>query len=632
MSWSGAGRYLIGLAIMALTIGLFLWEGRMREAPDHYVVLTLVAIASIVLFGAGPGVLTTVGALAGAYLLVTMGVSDAQWRSSSAFLLTLIAVNIVALRTTFWRARAEYHAAHVTRLVEQLKLLTDGAVHYALYMTDVSGRVVHWNKAAERFTGWSARAILHRHVALLYQGNTDMRSNLEQAFALAEEHGSCEFDYEFVRADGTSYLQNCVVTALYDNDGKLQGFASLIRDVTLERAHEVALQERENELRSILETAPDGVFVFNATGHIDYINKAASAMFGYNLVELKGKAFSSLLSVSFPGAAIASEQLVNVIDVAQTLQKTLVGRRRNGSNFPIEITFVRVETNGETHFTAFVRDLSEQEATKARLETLQAEMLHGTRYSAMGAMASMLAHELNQPLTALAAYMEGGAILLDRAQTSNNARLEKTFKLAAAEAVRAGAIMRHLRDFVSNGEAQLEIHEAGEVIRSSISLISGAAEKAHVQIMLDIDHEAGPIFCDAVQVQQVIGNLCRNAIDAMRGSPERLLTVRAFPVDELMTQFMIVDTGSGIPTEIRERLFDAFVSSKEEGTGVGLSICRTIVESHGGKIWVEPTPTGSCFCFSLKRKKGTPGGTVENDSHSGRRGFRSGSDGLLTGT
>ncbi len=625
------GRYVMALVVLALAMGAVLGDGPQLLAAEYYVIFTLVALSATMLFGAGPGVLTAIGALAAAYGLVDMDFGDDSLSNSSAFLLSLIAANVVALRSTFWRARAEFQAAHVSRLMKQLKLLTDGAAHYALYMTDISGFILHWNRAAERFTGWSATDIMHRHVGLLYPDRADIKERLAEAFVQARQHGSWEFDYRFHRSDGTSYLQNCVVTALYDNDGMLQGFANLIRDVTLERAHEFALQERENELRLILETAPDGVFVFDAQGHVEYINEAASRMFGYSLAELQGQDFESLLLVCPSGEEPADERPFRIVEITQKVERKLIGRHCNGSNCATEMTFVRVEANGGTRFTAFVRDLSEQEATKARLEILQAEMLDGTRYSAMGAMASMLSHELTQPLTALAAYMEGGGILLRHLTVSNRRKLEEIFHLAAQESVRAGAIMRHLRDFASNGEAQLEVQDMGDMVRSSIALVRSTAANAQVRLAVRIDPDAGPVFADPVQIQQVIGNLCRNAIDAMRGMDERVLSIDAVRVDELTTQVRITDTGTGIAAEIRERLFDAFVSTKEEGTGVGLSICRTIVEAHGGRIWVEPTPAGSCFCFTLKRKKGILCGGNEDDPYRGRRIFGQGGDRLLVG-
>jgi len=602
--WSGVGKYLLAILIVFLTSSWIFRHGAAALTPGDYAISTLIVITVATLMGIGPGAVTTTGLLIAVYVIVDVEYQGWGTQGGMAFLLVMLAANGVALKSTFWRIRAERQGAYVNRLTEQLKLLTDGSVNYALYMADVEGRVIHWNRGAERFTGWDARDIMNRPVALLYARQPGMEENIGEAFALAKEHGSCEFDCHFVRDDESDFTQNCVVTALRDNKGKLQGFAKLVRDVTSERAQELALQEREAELRSILETAPEAVFVVDVSGRIDYMNSTASRMFGYSLSELEGGEFDHLLTGAQPPRETRDEHFHSDEDSPLSYPRRLIGRRSNGSNFPIEMTFVKVKGANETHYTAFIRDLTDEDATKARLELLQTEMLHGTRYSAMGAMASMLSHELNQPLTALAAYMEGSSILLMRGRDEDRTKLTRIFKSAAQEAVRAGAIMRRLRDFASDGEAQLEIHDAAEVVRSSLILVAGAAEAADVRMEVDVAPGTGSIFADAIQVQQVIGNLCRNAIDAMRERPERVLTVRAAPGDELTTHFTIHDTGSGIPAEIRERIFDAFVSTKKEGTGVGLSICRTIVEAHGGRIWLEPTAQGSCFGFSLRRKKG----------------------------
>ena len=602
--WSGLGKYIASLIIVFLASSWIFRDGVASLAAEDYAILTLIVISVATLMGIGPAAVTPAGLLTVIYAIVDVQIRGGSGEDGLAFLLVMVAANGEAVKSTFWRARTERQGAYVNRLTEQLKLLTDGSVNYALYMTDVEGRVVHWNRGAQRFTGWDSRDIMNRPVSLLYSQLPGMGDNMAEAFALAKEHGSCEFDCYFIRNDRSAFMQNCVVTALRDGKGRLQGFAKLVRDVTAERAQEVALQEREAELRSILETAPDAVFVVDISGRIDYMNSTACRMFGYGLRELEGGEFDLLLTGAQPPREVREEPLHVESDTPLSYPRRLIGRRRNGSNFPIEMSFVKMEGAHETHYTAFIRDLTEQEATKARLELLQTEMLHGTRYSAMGAMASMLAHELNQPLTALAAYMEGSSILLMRGQEADRSKLNRIFRSAAQEAVRAGAIMRRLRDFASDGEALLEIHDAQDVVRSSLALIAAMAEAADITVEMEVAPDAGSIFADPIQIQQVIGNLCRNAIEAMRDEPERRLTVRVAAADDLATHFFVSDTGSGIPAVIKDRIFDAFVSSKEEGTGVGLSICRTIVEAHGGRIWLEPSATGSCFGFSLRRKKG----------------------------
>ena len=595
-------RYSLSIIVLVLCTFWLVHMDPRALLVSHQIYLMLAGITTTVILGVGPGILAVVGLLAVDQFMLDMDLNRAALHDTTAAAWILALANVVALKSSFWRARAERQAVEATRLTEQLKLLTDGSMHYALYMTDQSGHIVHWNQGAERFTGRKEDEVIGRHVAILYDRQPGMAEHLAHTFAVAAEHGGCEFDSEFIMRDGTTFMQNCVVTALHDDNGEIQGFANLARDVTLDREREVQLQENEAELSSILGAAPEAVFGIDEEGRIDYINKSAGRVFGYDLAELRGKDFNILFSAAGPSREPRPTVPGNC--GADASPRHLIGRRRDGSNFPIEMTFVEVERLRKVHSTAFIRDLTEQEATKARLEQLQAEMLHGTRYSAMGAMASMLSHELNQPLTAVAAYMEGGEILLKREEI-DRPKLQRAFRAAADEAIRAGAIMRRLRSFVSDGEAQLEVHDIDEVIETSVALVRATAEAAAVEITLDIDEDAGPIFADPIQIQQVIGNLCRNAIDAMRDLPERVLTIEAKRADDLTTHILIKDTGPGVPPDIQDRIFDAFVSQKSTGTGVGLSICRTIVEAHGGHIWVSTTGLGgSCFGFSLKRKEG----------------------------
>lgn len=598
---TGTVRYLLAILVIVLSASWMLWLDPSARLLGHQMFLLMIGVTTIVILGTGPSVLTVAGLLIGGRAIADMDLDGTASNDIVAVLCALVLANAVALRSAFWRARAQRETCQAVRLAEQLRLITDGTMHYALFMTDPQGHIVHWNQGAERYTGRREAEVIGRHLTVLYDGQPVMAEMLERTFILAAEHGGCEFDSEFTRPDGATFVQNCVVTALHDEKGALKGFSNLARDVTQDREREHRTHEREAELSSILGAVPEAVFGIDEKGRIDYVNETAERVFGYPRADLRGMDFNTLLSASQP-ARQRQERLTEDGGFHAT-PRHLIGRRADGSNFPIEMTFVKVERMRKVHSTAFIRDLTEQEAIKARLEQLRAEMLHGTRYSAMGAMASILSHELNQPLTAVAAYMEGSAILLNR-EKIDRPKLERAFRAAAAEAVRAGAIMRRLRSFVSDGEAQLEVHDIHEVVQSSVALIRAAAEAAAVEIIVEIGEDAGPVFADPIQIQQVIGNLCRNGIDAMRDSSPRVLTIEAKRVDEATTHILIGDTGPGVPADIRDRIFDAFVSQKPTGTGVGLSICRTIVEAHGGHIWVSTDTSGSCFGFSLKRKKG----------------------------
>lgn len=597
----GGRRYWLTLLIIAAVAGIIWVE---RGSPGlgvaHLALFTVILVLVVALLGLGPGLLTTLGFVASLFVIADVQTTARLTMEQKAlFLLALVAVNLVAAKSTLWRLRAEEQARIARRFAERLSLMTNGAMHYALYMVDRDGRIIHWNEAAARLTGWSGDQVMGRSVRLFCPDGDAEAERLDRAFACAGHEGSRTFDGEFVRADGSRFRQSCLITRLDGEDGDLRGFALLVRDVSKEHERELALQ-------SVLQAAPDAVIVTDNQGRVRYGNAAAAAMFGYSAEGLDDICLDRLLpgSVAVPDCATSLDCRFHAMVAEAAFPRRVVARRCSGEDFPAEINIIRIEGTVGAHYTAFVRDLTEQEETRARLEALQMEMLHGSRYSAMGAMASMLAHELNQPLTAIAAYMEGSRILMQRGEGLDRARLDEIFAATAREAVHAGTIMSHLRHFVSNGEASLAIHSAEDVVTSTLSLVRSAAAAAAVSVDYRVEANAGPVFADLIQVQQALGNLCRNAIDAMRDAPERVLTLRAFCRDDKTTQFVVSDTGGGIPPELRDRLFDAFVTGKEHGTGVGLSLCRTIVEAHGGRIWAEPRAGGGTdFHFTLRRRK-----------------------------
>jgi two-component system sensor kinase FixL len=233
---------------------------------------------------------------------------------------------------------------------------------------------------------------------------------------------------------------------------------------------------------------------------------------------------------------------------------------------------------------------------------LQSELLHVSRVSAMGTMASTLAHELNQPITAIANYAEAVRDLLADPDPDDLPMIREALDDTAREALRAGDIVRRLRDFVARGEVEKSIEKLPELINEAAVLgLLGAREKG-VQPQFDLDPYASPVLVDKVQIQQVLINLIRNAVEAMSNSPERRLGITSRLDKPGFVCVTVADTGPGVAPEVADQLFTAFVSTKEEGMGLGLSICRTIVEANGGRIWMErPASGGTAFHFTLVR-------------------------------
>jgi two-component system sensor kinase FixL len=244
--------------------------------------------------------------------------------------------------------------------------------------------------------------------------------------------------------------------------------------------------------------------------------------------------------------------------------------------------------------------LTERQTAEARLQELQSELVHISRLTAMCEMASTLAHELNQPLSAITNYMRGSQRLLADRMDQDSATIRSALEKSAEQALRAGQIIRRLRDFVARGESERRVESIAKIAEEASALALVGAKDQGVRTQFVFDRGKDLVLADKVQVQQVLLNLIRNAIEAMQESSTRDLTIAATAGDGLVT-VSVTDTGSGIGPDMMKQLFQPFVTTKREGMGVGLSICRTIVEAHGGRIWAEPNQGGgTIFRFTLR--------------------------------
>ena len=265
----------------------------------------------------------------------------------------------------------------------------------------------------------------------------------------------------------------------------------------------------------------------------------------------------------------------------------------------MELSVGEVSRTGHRLFTGFIRDLTERQETEGRLQELQSELLHVSRLSAMGQMAAILAHELNQPLTAVTNYCQAMRRMLGTGGEPDLSRLREAVDLGAEQALRAGQIIRRLREFVARGETEKRVESVAKMVEEASALALVGAKEHGVKVRLAIDARARHIIVDKIQIQQVLLNLMRNAMEAMEGSARRELEIAAVARSDAI-EFSVIDTGPGLTPEVEEHLFQPFVTTKRHGMGVGLSICRTIVEAHGGRLWTEPTPGGGAtFRFTV---------------------------------
>ncbi len=361
------------------------------------------------------------------------------------------------------------------------------------------------------------------------------------------------------------------------------------------------LRSREAHLSSILATVPDAMVVIDERGTMRSFSDAAERLFGWRAEEAIGQNVKILMPSPYREAhdgylerymRTGEKRIIGV-------GRVVVGERKDGSTFPMELAVGEMVSGQERFFTGFVRDLTERQRTEARLQELQTELVHISRLTALGEMASALAHELNQPLSAVANYLKGSSRLLNSPEVPRE-MLKEAIDLAGDQALRAGDIIRRLRDFVARGETERRIESLHKLIEEAGALALVGAKEHGVSVRFRFDPAIDLVLADRVQVQQVVLNLIRNAIEAMEESPVKQLDVRIEDGGDHLALVSVSDTGSGLAPEVADQLFQPFVTTKRTGMGVGLSISRTIVEAHGGRIWAEPNPGGGTrFCFTL---------------------------------
>ena len=360
----------------------------------------------------------------------------------------------------------------------------------------------------------------------------------------------------------------------------------------------------EEHLRSILATVPDAMVLIDEMGIILSFSAAAEKMFGYTEGEVIGENVSMLMPS--PDRERHDGYLKNYRDTGIRkiigIGRVTTARRRDGNTFPIELSIGEAWVESKRIFTGFIHDLTQRRDTDTRLRDLQSELAHVGRLSEMGTLASSLAHELNQPLTAIASYCQGAADLLEGSPDSEQLELAReALRDTAAQAIRAGQIVKRMRDFLSHGETGREIESMSRIMTEANALALVGSREHQIDVQVRLDPEGDRVFVDRIQIEQVLFNLIRNAIDAMIESPRRSLTISTRADPDVVT-ISVEDTGAGIADGLAPQLFQPFVTSKDAGMGIGLSICRTIVEAHGGRIWFEPgAEGGTIFRFTLPR-------------------------------
>ncbi|MFC7537212.1 PAS domain S-box protein [Sphingomonas sp. GCM10030256] len=387
---------------------------------------------------------------------------------------------------------------------------------------------------------------------------------------------------------------------LRQRDARLREEAE--RSSALLQAAETATRQRELHLRSILATAPEAMIVINERGRIQSFSATAETMFGFTEAEVVGENVSALMPSpdrerhdAYLGRYLCTGER-KIIGIGRVTN----ARRRDGTTFPIHLHVGETRIGEQRMFTGFIEDLTERHETEHRIHDLQAELAHVSRVAAMGTLATSLAHELNQPLTAIANYTSTAKHLLSEPRGENLDFVREALGECATQSLRAGQIVHRLRDFIGRGDGERRIEPLSRLVSEASALALVGTAGLDIDFDMSIPTDCEEVVVDRIQIQQVLLNLLRNATEAMRPCAVRRLAVSASRADHGLVEVLVADSGPGLALDVAERLFQPFVSTKVEGMGVGLSICRSIVAEHGGTIWTKPSPFGgTAFHFTL---------------------------------
>ena len=354
-------------------------------------------------------------------------------------------------------------------------------------------------------------------------------------------------------------------------------------------------------LAAIIELSDDAIIAKDLNGVILSWNRAAERLFGYTASEV----FGQPITVIFPPDRIDEEAVIldrirrgEVVDHYETAR-----HRKDGQIISVSATIspIRDASGKIVGASTILRDLTRRNARDQRIQELQSELAHVQRLNELGQVVSTLVHEINQPLTAIGSYVNACRRLVT---TGDRERIQSALERIADQTDRTRDIVQRIRDFVKKREVQMRAENLAQVIEEAIELTRTSITDTGMTLGIQIEQTGLEVEIDKVQVQQVLFNLLRNGIEAMQDQPRRELVVTTSRVQEGMVEISVADTGPGLPEEVRKRLFQPFVTTKASGMGVGLSVCRAIVEAHRGRLWADDNPSGgTIFRFTVRHVK-----------------------------
>ncbi len=472
-------------------------------------------------------------------------------------------------------------------------------VHEAAFLIDENARFHYVNEESCRVLGYTRDELLGMRVA-----DVDPDFSLERwpgHWNDLKSHRSLTFESRHTAKDG--HIFPVEISANYiEFDGRGYNLA-LIRDITERKRVEYTLLESERKYRTLFEESFDGLFLTSPTGKILDMNKKGVRMFGYDSKE-------EMLSLDLEKDVYTNPQdrkrILSMINEQGTGEYEIVVKKKNGEKMVAHCSLTAAKDEGGVinAYRGIIRDITERKRVEEQLRKNQNELAHAWRVATVGEMASSLAHELNQPLCSILNFANAGTKLF-RSGKIEPQEILSTFEAIATQAQRAGKIVRNVKDFTRKTELRRSTIDINQAVRNALQFLGPNLKRTGVLLELKLSDDLPCLLADQVQIEQVVLNLVQNALDAMSDTEigHRKLGIETGIHEKEHIQVQVMDTGSGIAEEICPHLFESFFTTKPEGLGMGLTISRSIIENHQGKLWYYPNPDqGMTFVFTLPVK------------------------------
>ena len=509
---------------------------------------------------------------------------------------------------------------------ERFRALVKGVKDYAIFMLDPDGRVLTWNDGAERIKGYRPEEIIGKHFSCFYPKEDIERGKPDQALRTAKIEGRFEEEGQRVRKDGSLFWANVVITALLDDAGNVRAFAKVTREITerkradeelvktqqeLEKrveqrtaslAAEVAqrirseeiLQRRESWLRSLIATTQDAVVSIDRRGCVVLFNSGAERIFGYTAEEIVGRKVNELMAEPYGSEHDQYIERYERTGEAHAIGRIRVvtGKRKNGEDFPIELSVTEIEVDKDVHYAAFIRDVSEK-------VKLQEQFVERERLATIGTTAAKIGHELANPLNGMSLTIQLLEQRLNRQPNPPDSQVAVTVQRLRNEISRLNQLAGQFRTISRRERYNFQPTELAALIDDVIKIQTPHFAQLNIQIEQCISTAAPPfVTIDRDKIKQALLNLVKNAAEAMPGGGK--INIEVSPSEDSVF-IDITDTGTGIPLDIDA--FEPFLTTKKEGTGIGLVIVRQVVVAHGGKISYRTRPgEGTTFRIELPKK------------------------------